>query len=118
MCNKLLHKFRGGHNIILLDKIKNIEERKWYIQQSILNGWSRSILNMQIDSKLYERQAISEKVSNFPNTLPDVQSDLALQTMKDPYIFDFISLKGKVKELEIENAMINKIKDVLMVLRL
>ena len=41
---------------------------------------------MQINSKLYERQAISEKVSNFPNTLPDVQSDLALQTMKDPYI--------------------------------
>lgn len=69
---------------------------------------------MQINSKLYERQAISEKVSNFPNTLPDVQSDLALQTMKDPYIFDFISLKGKVKELEIENAMINKIKDVLI----
>lgn len=103
-----------GHNVILLDKIKNLQERKWYIQQSIINGWSRSILNMQIDSKLYERQAISEKVSNFSNTLPDVQSDLALQTMKDPYIFDFISLKGKVKELEIETAMINKIKDVLI----
>ncbi|MBO5349327.1 MAG: DUF1016 family protein [Clostridia bacterium] len=103
-----------GHNIILLDKIKNIEERKWYMQQSIINGWSRSILTMQIDSKLYERQATAEKINNFRNTLPDIQSDLALQTMKDPYLFDFISLKGKVKELEIENAMINRIKDVLI----
>lgn len=103
-----------GHNIVLLDKIKNFEERKWYIEQTITNGWSRNILNMQIDSKLYERQAISEKTTNFPSTLPDTQSDLALQTIKDPYLFDFISLKGKVKELEIENAMINKIKDVLI----
>lgn len=103
-----------GHNIILLDKIKNFEERKWYMNQSISNGWSRSMLNMQIDSKLYERQAIAEKVSNFKNTLPDLQSDLALQTMKDPYIFDFISLKGKVKEVEIEREMISRIKDVLI----
>lgn len=103
-----------GHNIILLDKVKNIEERKWYINQSIINGWSRSLLTMQIESKLYERQVIAEKVTNFPMTLPDVQSDLAIQTMKDPYIFDFILLKGKAKELEIENAMIDKIKDVLI----
>ena len=103
-----------GHNIILLDKLKDKEERKWYMEQSIINGWSRSILNMQIDSKLYERQVMSEKVSNFSDTLPDVQSDLVLQTMKDPYIFDFISLKGKVRESEIEKAMIDKIKDVLI----
>lgn len=102
------------HNVLLLDRIKDIEIRKWYINETVKNGWSVNILEMQINSKLYERQAISEKVSNFPNTLPDVQSDLALQTMKDPYIFDFISLKGKVKELEIENAMIDKIKDVLI----
>ncbi len=103
-----------GHNIVLLDKIKNIEERKWYIFQSVNNGWSRNMLNMQIDSKLYERQVIADKSTNFKERLPDIQSDLALQTMKDPYLFDFISLKGKVKELEIENAMINKIKDVLI----
>ncbi len=103
-----------GHNIILLDKVKDIEERKWYINQSIINGWSRSLLMMQIESKLYQRQVIAKKVTNFPMTLPDMQSDLAIQTLKDPYIFDFISLKGKVKELEIENAMIDKIKDVLV----
>ena len=103
-----------GHNIILIDKVKNIEERKWYIKQSIINGWSRSLLTMQIESKLYERQVIAEKVTNFPTTLPDIQSDLAIQTMKDPYLFDFISLKGKVKEIEIEKAMIDRIKDVLI----
>ena len=102
------------HNVILMDKIKDIEIRKWYINETVKNGWSSNILKMQIDNKLYERQAISEKVTNFPSTLPDSQSDLALQTMKDPYLFDFISLKGKVKELEIESAMINKIKDVLI----
>lgn len=103
-----------GHNIILMDKVKNIEERKWYIKQSIINGWSRSLLTMQIESKLYERQVVAEKVTNFPATLPDIQSDLAIQTIKDPYLFDFISLKGKVKEIEIEKAMIDKIKDVLI----
>ena len=103
-----------GHNIVLLDKIKDIEERKWYIDETIKNGWSRNMLKMQIDGKVYERQAIAEKVTNFQRTLPDIQSDLAIQTMKDPYLFDFISIKGRAKELEIENAMINKIKDVLI----
>lgn len=102
------------HNVLLIDRIKDIETRKWYINETVNNGWSVNVLEMQIKTKLYERQAIGEKVSNFASTLPDVQSDLAIQTMKDPYIFDFISLKGKVKETEIESVMINKIKDVLI----
>lgn len=102
------------HNVILMDKVKNIEVRNWYIKETVRNGWSSNILKMQIDSKLYERQAISEKINNFQKTLPDVKSDLAIQTMKDPYIFDFITLKGEVKEREIEQAMIYKIKDVLI----
>lgn len=102
------------HNIILMDKINDIEERKWYIKEIVQNGWSSNMLKMQIDGKVYERQALAEKITNFDLTLPSVQSDLAIQTMKDPYLFDFISIKGKIKELEIENAMINKIKDVLI----
>ena len=69
---------------------------------------------MQIASKLYERQAIAEKTTNFSATLPNLQSDLAIQTMKDPYLFDFISLKKHSNEVQIENAMINRIKDVLI----
>lgn len=102
------------HNVLLLDKIRDIEIRKWYINETVKNGWSVNLLEMQINSKLYERQAIAEKVTNFESTLPDIQSDLAKQTMKDPYLFDFISLKGKVREIEIEEAIVNKIKDVLV----
>lgn len=105
------------HNVILMDKVKDIEERKWYISQTIKNGWSTNVLKNQIKNKLYERQAIADKTTNFENTLPNIQSDLALQTLKDPYIFDFIALKGQVKEKEIEEAMITKIKNVLLELR-
>jgi len=105
------------HNVILMDKIKGREERKWYINETIKNGWSTNVLKSQIKNKLYERQAITNKITNFENTLPDIQSDLAIQTLKDPYIFDFISLKGQVKEKEIEEAMITKIKNVLLELR-
>jgi predicted nuclease of restriction endonuclease-like (RecB) superfamily len=105
------------HNIILMDKIKDIDQRKWYIKEIVKNGWSTNVLKMQIKNKVYERQAIADKITNFEKTLPNVQSDLAMQTLKDPYIFDFIALKGQVKEKEIENAMITKIKDVLLELR-
>ena len=105
------------HNVILMEKIKSTEERKWYINETIKNGWSTNILKNQIKNKLYERQVIADKITNFENTLPDIQSDLAMQTLKDPYIFDFIALKGQVKEKEIEEAMITKIKNVLLELR-
>lgn len=111
---QLVAQIPWGHNIILLDKIKDIEERKWYIEETIKNGWSRNMLKMQIDGKIYERQVIADKVTNFSRTLSSIQSDLALQTMKDPYLFDFISIKGQVKEVEIEKEMINRIKNVLI----
>ena len=114
---EVIAKVTWYHNVILMDKVKNIEERKWYIIQTIKNGWSTNILKNQIKNKLYERQAIADKTTNFENTLLDIQSDLALQTLKDPYIFDFIALKGQVKEKEIEEAMITKIKNVLLELR-
>ena len=107
-------KLTWSHNILLINKVKDMEIRKWYMKETIKNGWSHDVLADQIKYKLFERQAIAEKVTNFENTLPDVQSDLALQTMKDPYIFDFIVLKGQVKEKQIEDAMIEKIKNVLI----
>lgn len=107
-------KLPWSHNILLINKIKNINIRSWYMNETIQNGWSYDILDMQINSKLYERQVIANKTTNFKNTLPDIQSDLAIQTMKDPYLFDFIALKGNIKESEIEQAMINKIKEVLI----
>lgn len=102
------------HNVLLMEKVKNIEIRKWYINETIKNGWSVNVLEMQISSKLYERQELSQKTTNFSNTLPNPQSDLAIQTLKDPYLFDFISIKEHTNEVQIENTMINRIKKVLI----
>ena len=107
-------KLTWSHNVLLINKVKDKNIRKWYMEQTIRNGWSHDILDDQIKYKLYERQKVANKISNFENTLPDVQSDLAIQTIKDPYIFDFIALKGHVKEQQIEEAMIEKIKKVLI----
>ena len=82
-----------GHNVVLLDKIADIEKRKWYIEHCAENGWSRNVLIHQIESGLYERQAIAEKISNFETKLPAPQSELAIQTMKDPYI-EYKAQKG------------------------
>ena len=82
-----------GQNIVLLDKITDKSIRRWYIEKIIENGWSRNVLVHQIESGLYERQAVVKKISNFEKLLPAPQSELAKQTMKDPYVFDFIPFK-------------------------
>lgn len=86
------------HNCVLLDRVKEKEQRVWYIQQTLENGWSRAILEMQIESRLYERQGSA--VTNFSQTLPKPQSDLAQQLIKDPYNFDFLTLGKEAQERE------------------
>jgi predicted nuclease of restriction endonuclease-like (RecB) superfamily len=75
-----------GHNAVLLEKVKDLNECFWYAQQTLENGWSRPILELQIQSKLYQRQG--KALTNFAATLPPPQSDLAQQILKDPYHFD------------------------------
>lgn len=101
-----------GHNIVLMEKIKDIDVRRIYIEGILKNGWGRSMLSIQIDNEYHKR--IGNSNNNFKNTLPALDSDLANYTLKDPYIFDFITLKKNYKEKELENAMLNKIKDVLI----
>lgn len=101
-----------GHNIVLMEKIKDMEIRKIYVEGILKNGWGRSMLFFQIDSGYHMRVGTSN--NNFENTLPTLESDLVNSTLKDPYIFDFISLKSDYKEKELENAMIGKIRDVLI----
>ena len=103
-----------GHNVVLLDKISDSDMRKWYIEKCVENSWSRNVLVHQIESKLYERQAIAEKISNFENKLPAPQSELAVQTMKDPYIFDFIPFKENMIERDIETALVKEITALLL----
>lgn len=101
-----------GHNIVLMEKINNIEIRKIYLQSIIKNNWGREILIHQIESGYHLR--IGSSNNNFKVSLPANDSDLANYIIKDPYVFDFISLNNNYKEHELENAMINKIKDLLL----
>ncbi|MGN0475589.1 MAG: YhcG family protein [Acutalibacteraceae bacterium] len=103
-----------GHNIVLMDKISDNEIRKWYIEQTIENGWSRNVLVHQIESNLYCRQVLTDKVSNFANRLAAPQSELAVQTMKDPYIFDFIPFKEDMLERDVEQALVRDMTKLLL----
>ena len=100
------------HNIILMSKIKDNNLRKKYAEATIKNGWSKDMLVMQLENNYHLR--IGNSSNNFKITLPDVNSDLANNTIKDPYVFDFLTLKENYKEKELEQAMIEKIKDVLI----
>ena len=103
-----------GHNVVLLDKVSDADERNWYIEACRKNGWSRNVLVHQIESGLYQRQALAEKISNFENRLPSPQSELAVQTMKDPYIFDFIPFKEDMVERDIERALVQDVTRLLL----
>ena len=103
-----------GHNVVLLDKVSDADERNWYIEACRKNGWSRNVLVHQIESGLYQRQALAEKISNFENRLPSPQSELAVQTMKDPYIFDFIPFKEDMMERDIERALVQDVTKLLL----
>lgn len=103
-----------GHNIVLLDKISSVDERSWYIEECRKNGWSRAVLIHQIECGLYQRQVLAEKVSNFETRLAVPQSELAVQTMKDPYVFDFISLREDMVERDIEEALVRDVTKLLL----
>lgn len=100
------------HNITLLEKCKDKKERLWYAQKAIANGWSRNVMLMQMETNLYERQGAV--ISNFQETLPSANSDLVRQTLKDPYIFDFLELSEDAKERDIEQALIDNISQFLL----
>ena len=101
------------HNIEVL-RVESKEQRLWYINKTIENGWSVNVLAHQIDTNLYARQKEQKKVSNFATKLPSPQSELAQETIKDPYVFDFIELKENLKEKDLEEALINNITKVLL----
>jgi predicted nuclease of restriction endonuclease-like (RecB) superfamily len=100
------------HHVVLLEKVKDPAERLWYIQQTIEHGWSRNVLIHQIESRLYQRQG--KAITNFNSTLPSLQSDLARSLLKDPYVFDFLSLGPQVQERELEQALLNHLRDFLL----
>lgn len=103
-----------GHNILILQKTKSFEERSWYIVQTIEHGWSRAVLEHKMDAELYKRQVTAEKTTNFEITLPAPESDLAHQLIKEPYCFDFLTLAEDHKEKELQQGLMNYMKDLLL----
>lgn len=101
------------HHMALMDKVKEKKQYVWYVQKTIENGWSRDALVIQIETDLYTRQ-FGEKIQNFNNRLPDKQSELAIQTMKDPYIFDFVSMRGRMIETDIERELVKNVSKLLL----
>jgi predicted nuclease of restriction endonuclease-like (RecB) superfamily len=112
--NPQLASIPWGHHMLLLDKISSLDERLWYIEKTIENNWSRSVLQYQIDANLYARQHKVKKHSNFHLTLPKQQSDLANQILKDPYKFDFLQLGEKFTERDLEHALVNHIQEFIL----
>ena len=99
----------------IMDRVKDKEQRKWYIIESIENGWARPVIIHQIASKLYERQALLEnKTTNFDNTLPSPNNEQVKELLKDPYIFDFITADKDSKELDIERELTANITKLLL----
>jgi predicted nuclease of restriction endonuclease-like (RecB) superfamily len=101
-----------GHQVKLLDKIKDVDEAIFYLQQTIEHNWSRAILTLQIEQNLYSRQG--KAINNFNITLPENQASMAGQILKDPYNFGFLTLEPKVQELEIEKQLTNHITKFLL----
>ena len=101
-----------GHHIQIFTKCKNVTEALFYINKTIENGWSRAVLLNMISGNLYQSQG--KAITNFSKTLPDYDSELVKQTLKDPYIFDFLTISENFKERELENALIDNIQKFLI----
>jgi predicted nuclease of restriction endonuclease-like (RecB) superfamily len=101
-----------GHNVVLLEQLKNDSERLWYAQAAAEHGWSRAMLVTWIESDLHKRKG--KAVTNFERTLPAPQSDLARETLKDPYSFDFLTLRDKALEAELEEGLLAHIQKFLL----
>ncbi|NLV96771.1 MAG: DUF1016 domain-containing protein, partial [Desulfovibrionales bacterium] len=97
-----------------MEKLKADNEHLWYGLQAIVHGWSWSVLQIQIETQLYAHQIDAHKVSNFKDRLPDLQSDMVQEVLKDPYIFDFLSIGDEAHEREVEHELVKHVTDFLL----
>lgn len=109
---QLVAQIPWGHNVRLLDKLSDPEDRRFYVRRTIQHGWSRNILLMQIETGLHRRQG--KAITNFETSLPAPQSDLAKNLLKDPYIFGFLGLEDEAQEREVEKALVRHMRDFLL----
>jgi predicted nuclease of restriction endonuclease-like (RecB) superfamily len=101
-----------GHNLVLLTRLKDAQQRLAYAQSAITHGWSRNMLDIHIETRLVERSG--QAITNFDISLPKPQSDLARESLKDPYRFDFLGLSDEAHEREIERALVKHVTEFLL----
>lgn len=109
---QLVGQIPWGHHLVLLAKLKDTDTRTWYLRAAIAHGWSRALLSAQIESGLHARQGKAQ--TNFERTLAPERSDLARQTLKDPYVFDFLTLGEEARERDLEQGLIDHIQRFLL----
>jgi len=97
-----------GHNIVLIQKVRDPLTRVWYARKTLEYGWSRAVLVAQIESRLHKREGAA--ITNFAVALPSPQSDLAQQALKDPYVFDFLTLDAEAREQELEQGLLDHLQ--------
>lgn len=100
------------HNCVLLDKVKDAQQRLWYVQQTVESGWSRNVLVHQIDTGLYARQG--QAPTNFEASLPKPQSDLAIQLLKDPYNFEFLTIAQGAHENQLQRGLLDHLRNFMI----
>lgn len=101
-----------GHHLYIISQCNDVERAVFYLNKTVENGWSRAVLLNFLDTNLYERQG--KAVNNFNKLLPDPQSELAAQTLKDPYNFDFLTLDGEYRERELEQGLTQNVTRFLL----
>ncbi len=109
---QLIAQLPWGHNLRVLDRIKDRPTREWYLRSALQHGWSQNVLVHMIASRLHEREG--KAISNFNRTLPPEGSDMAEQILRDPYNFDFLTLSADFKERELERGLLIHLRDLLL----
>lgn len=109
---RLVAQIPWGHNILLMEKVKDLPTRLWYMEQTSEQGWSRDTLSAKIKGKAHERQG--QAITNFSDRLPAPQSDLARQLLKDPYLFDFLTIEEPFHERELETGLVRHLEKFLL----
>ncbi len=110
--SQLVSQIPWGHNILLIQKLKDPADAFFYVQKTIENNWSRSVLTHHIESQLHLREG--KAITNFQTTLPEPESDLAQQLLRDPYNFDFLTLTQRHNERELENGLVDHLTKFLL----
>ena len=109
---QLVGQIPWGQNIVIMNKAKSAEEALFYLNKTLINNWSRAVLVHQIESNLYDRQG--KAITNFESTLITANSELAVETLKDPYKFDFLTLEEEALEKDIEEQLVKNITSFLL----